>query len=378
MEKEGNGKKAFFPAIATITGTAIGAGILGLPYVISKSGILPGILHLVILGLIMLLINLYLGEIVLRTKGHHQLPGYAQKYLGKTGKIIMLFSMVFGIYGALVAYLIGEGESLSFIFTGSLAYTLIFSIVFFAIMALLVYLGLEALKEGESVGFIAVLVIISIIIIYFLPKIRFENFIFLPSSPFLWLMPYGVVLFSLLSFSALPEVEQELARNEKLMKKAIVLGALIPIAIYLIFMLVVVGFAGKATPEIATFALGKLPTFLAVFTMFTAFFVLATAMKDMYAFDFKIKKTWAWFLACFVPFIIALIIIAFKIADFIKVIGVTGAITGGLTGILIILMARKAKKLGNRNPEYKIPFNWVIAIILILLFALGILYQFVF
>lgn len=376
MEKEG--KKNLFAGIATITGTAIGAGILALPYVVKESGILPGILHIIVLGLVMLLINLYLGEIVLRTKGHHQLPGYAQKYLGKTGKIFMILSMIIGIYGALVAYLIGEGESLSFIFTGSLSYTLIFSIVFFAIMAFLVYSGLKALEKGESVGFIAVLVILAVIIIYFMPKINIGNFNFLSSNPLAWFMPYGVVLFSLLSFSALPEVEQELARNKKLMRRAIIIGALIPIAIYLIFSLVVVGFAGPRTPQIATFVLGKLPTFLAVITMFTAFFVLATAMKDMYNLDLKLKKTLAWFLACFIPFLIALTLIFFNAASFIKILGITGSITGGLTGILILVMARKAKKLGNRNPEYKIPFNWILAILLSLLFIAGIIHQFVF
>jgi tyrosine-specific transport protein len=364
-------------AVGTITGTAIGAGILALPHIIHDSGILPGILHIVVLGLIMLLINLYLGEVVLRTKGHHQLTGYASKYLGKKGKILMLISMIIGIYGALIAYIIGEGESLSYIFTGTLSYALLFSILFFVIMALLVYLGLKTMEKCESFGFLAVLAIIIIIIVLFLPQAKIGNFNFLPSGLLSWFMPYGAVLFSLLSFSALPEVEQELAGNEKLMKKSIILGALIPIALYLIFSLVIIGFV-ENPPEIATIALGRLPTLLAVFTLFTAFFVLASAIKDTYHLDLKLKKVLAWFLACFIPFIAALIIIIFKLASFTKVISFTGAIVGGLTGILIILMVKKAKKFGNRKPEYNMKINWFISLLLIILFILGILYQFIF
>ena len=64
----------------------------------------------------LLLVNLMAGEIVLRTKKQHQLTGYAEKYLGKWGKRLMMFSMAFSIYGALTAYLIGEGEVLKAIF----------------------------------------------------------------------------------------------------------------------------------------------------------------------------------------------------------------------------------------------------------------------
>ena len=35
-----------------------------------------------------------------------------------------------------------------------------------------------------------------------------------------------------------------------------------------------------------------------------------------------------------------------------SMVGVTGAIAGGIDGILIVLAYRKAKKLGDRKPEY--------------------------
>src|SRR3989344_3960854 len=100
-----------FSAISILMGTVIGAGVLGIPYVISKSGFTIGLLHLIIIGIIISVISLYLGEIALRTKENHQLTGYVEKYLGKKGKNIMLFVLAFDICAALVAYLVGEGES---------------------------------------------------------------------------------------------------------------------------------------------------------------------------------------------------------------------------------------------------------------------------
>src|SRR3990172_1958148 len=103
-----------FAALAVLLGTIIGAGILGIPYVVSKSGFAIGVVHILLIGIIMAIIMLYLGEIVLRTRTTHQLPGYAEKYLGQSGKKIMLAAMAFGIFSALIAYLIGEGRSISY------------------------------------------------------------------------------------------------------------------------------------------------------------------------------------------------------------------------------------------------------------------------
>ena len=75
--------KKFLATTFTLTGTIIGAGILGLPYVFAKSGFLVGIFWLIAIASIMIFVNLAMGEITLRTKGNHQLPGYANKYLGK-------------------------------------------------------------------------------------------------------------------------------------------------------------------------------------------------------------------------------------------------------------------------------------------------------
>src|SRR3989344_2068768 len=108
--------KHIISGIATLTGTIIGAGVLGMPYVIAKAGFLTGTLALLALGIMAIFMYLYLGEIVLRTKGNHQLTGYAEIYLGKWGKKLMFLAMAVGIYGALAAYLIGSSGTLSRLF----------------------------------------------------------------------------------------------------------------------------------------------------------------------------------------------------------------------------------------------------------------------
>ena len=60
---------------------------------------------------------------------------------------------------------------------------------------------------------------------------------------------------------------------------------------------------------------------------------------------------------------------------FIKVLGIGGVISGGLTGVLILLMNLNAKKKGNRKPEFFMPTNWLIVSVLSLIFIFGVFAQ---
>ena len=376
---DNQGKRGLLIAgIATITGTMVGAGILGMPYAISKSGFLVGLIFIFLLGLVSLNMNLFLGEVSLRTKGDHQLPGYAEKYLGKIGKILMIFSMLFGIYAALTAYLIAEGESLSYLFFGNFNSSFYFTLLFFVIVFIVVSFGLDVVKKQISIGVFILIALVILIALTFIPNISLENLTYSSSKFTDLIFPYGVVFFSMLAYSALPELGRELKGNEKLMKKSIVIGTLIPLAIYLIFTLVILGFKGRDTPEIATFAIGNIAILIGIIGMSNAFLILSTAIKDMYHLDLKLNKITSLCLALFVPMLLFLFIYFSNAATFITFLSWSGAVSGGLTGILALFMLRNAKKQGNRKPEYSMPLPLWLIIFLVLLFTLGIITEFLF
>jgi len=365
-----------FAAVSTLTGAIVGAGFLGIPFVVAKSGFIIGAIEIIILGLILLTAKLYLGEILLRTKKTHQLPGLAKLYLGKWGGRIMLFSLLFGIYSALIAYLIGEGQSFSFLFFGNIDYTIYFALGFWLILTVLVSKGIKSLKKGESFGMIAVIAILFFILLYFAKDISLSN---LSAFDFNYaFIPVGVIIFALMGFSAIPEVVRELKGNEKLLKKSIIIGAIVPIFIYLLFTVVVIGFSGTATPEIATFALGKIFVFLGIFTMFTSFFVLSVSLMDVYRFDLNYGKKKSWLLACLSPLILFLIVYFFDLLSFTQILGIGGTITGGFSAVLVLLMVRNARKIGKRKPEYKVKLPTGIIWFLIIFLILGLLLELLF
>ena len=363
--------KTFIAGLAILIGTAIGAGILGIPYVVAKSGFLMGLGYILFLGLIIILTNLYLGEIILRTKKKHQLGGYAKKYLGKTGAFFMGFAFIFGIYSAIIAYLLGISESFSFLFFGNFNYSILIGILFGIFMSYLLWRGLKALKNFEKFGVSVIFVLFILIAIFFTKKISFANLTTINSN-FLFL-PFGVVLFALLSFSAIPEINLILKKDKILMKKILVAGTLITILFYVLFTLVVVGFKGTETPEIATIALGPIFIILGIFTMFTSYLALGNALQDYFIYDFKYKKIKAWFLSALIPIFIFLTIMMLKYFTFTKILSIGGAVSGGLIAVLILLMVKKAKEKKERKPEYSIFINWFIIGLLSLIFVLGVL-----
>lgn len=362
-----------FTATATLVGTAIGAGILGIPYVIMKSGFGFGLLNMLIVLIIVLTTILYLGEIALRTKKNLHLAGYAEKYLGKIGKKIMFIAFIFGIYSALVAYLIGEGESLSQLLFNNAQYSFQFGIAFWLVLSAMTYYGLKALKHGEKIGFTVIIILMVFIIAMFWNKINISNLTYNNTNFFF--APFGVVLFAFLSFSAIPEVKKILEKEKKNLKKTIFYAYAIIFIIYFIFTAIVLGTEGANTPEIATISLGKIFILLGMLAMATSYLALTTALADMLNFDFKKRKHSAWLTAILPPILIFIIISLTKIATFTKILGLGGVLSGGIVGILILLMIKKAKFKNDCKPEYSIPYSKLISIPIIIIIIIGTIFE---
>jgi amino acid permease len=371
----------FLKAIAILVGTIIGAGILGIPAVIAKAGFFTGIVSIFFLGAAILILHLYLGEICLRTKKRHELTGYAEKYLGKWGKRFMAFSMVFSIYGALVAYLIGEGEILSSIFGGG--NPLYYSIGFFIVMVVLVYSGLKIIGKSElimNIFMIGIILVISILSFKYFDISNISGFYF--NKLFI---PYGVIFFAFIGTTAIPELKEILIKNRREVKKAIIIGTAIPIIIYALFSFMIIGVVGNnflklgPSQEIATIALGLFSSDLinlfanifAIFSMATSFLALALALKWMFHYDYGINKKISWGLTVSIPFVIAL----FNLTTFVETLGIVGAVGGGIEGTLIVLMYHKAKQKGERKPEYSLKYHPLISWLLFGMFVFGMIYQ---
>ncbi len=373
--------KHFFGSIATIVGFVIGAGILGIPYAISKSGFITGVLLIVVLGTAGLFLNLYTGEIALRTKGSHQLTGLAQRYFGEIGKNIMAFLMITSFYGALTAYIIKVGQFLEALlnpFIGGNAMT--YSLVFFVLFAVMIYIGLSAVEKSELILVILFIAIIFIIFVFALPQIEIQRLSSFDITKFF--IPFGVLIFAFEGIAAIAEVKEELKGNLRNLRKVIIIGSIIPIILYLVFGFVVIGATNNVTDaaiiglkEVLGYKVFILGLVLGILTIATSFIALSIAVKEIFLFDYKMSNIHSSTLACFIPIITAIMVMNSGINDaFFKVLDISGTFGFGGITIFTIFLYFKSKKFGDRKPEYTIRNNFI-GYIIIALFSLGIIYK---
>ncbi len=373
--------KNFFYATATLIGTIVGAGMFGIPYVVAQSGFLIGAIFLFVLTIITLLIHLIWGEIVCRTKEKHRLVGYAEKYLGKQGKIIVTLSTLFGLFGAMLVYLIISGEFLFTIFSPILGGTpFIYSLVFYAFGAIIIFEGLKLIKKLEF--FIAPFLILIVILIFALglKHVEISNLTTINLKYFF--LPYGVILWALGGGSAVPEIKEILVANEKYYKKTILIGTIIPAILYGLFAFTIVGISGTNTSSEAINGLagffGKgiiiLGAVFGILAVITSFVVLGYYLKKVFQYDYKRSKTLSWFLTCSIPLIAFLI----GLRSIIPIIAFLGVILGAIEGTAVILIYKKAKKIGDQEPEYSLKIPNFIIYSLIGIFVLGLIYEIIY
>ena len=345
--------KFFIYPLATLSGTIIGVGLFALPYVTFKVGFWVIFGYFLVLGTLVALIHLFLGELALKTPDFKRLPGFAKFHLGKWAEKIAYFSTTLGLLGAILAYLIVGGQFLTELFLpifggNSLFYTLFY----FAIGAALIFFGTKAIAKVEFWGLVLFFVVLILIFIRGRYLINIENlfpqvsnFKFQVSSFFL---PYGVILFSLWGAALIPEVEEMLGKRKDLLKKIIIVATLIPILVYLCFIYLILGITGPQTTESALTGLRNvlgngivsLALFFGVLTTFTSFIALGLTLKKVFWYDLKIEKNIAFVITCFIPLTLFLI----GVKQFIPVISFAGATMLGIDGILILLMYQKVTK----------------------------------
>ncbi len=367
---------SLFEAVMIIVGSVIGAGVLGIPYVVAQVGFWVGLLYIAGLGFVMILLHLFLGEIVLRTKKYLQIGGLCEKYLGKKAGGFMKLLMLLMLTSALVAYIVGMGEAAQAIFInyGIDIPAYAWSIIAWLIGSIVVIAGVRTLAHIEFVLASVIFVIIIIIAALAAPHIEVEKLMRFDLAQFF--LPYGVVLFAFHGTNAIAEVEEIMPNQQKRMKQVIILAGVLPIIIYILFALAVVGVTGINTTEIATVGLGKVlgpgaivfGNLFALFAMMTSFFALGFALRRTYEWDFNFKKIIALLLTLCVPILIFIL----GLRNFIATIGIAGALFGSIEAIMIIMMFWRARKKGDMSVRaYALHGASFVAVLLFLVFLVG-------
>lgn len=370
--------KNYWYAISLLVGTIVGAGIFGLPYAMEKSGFFLGALLLFLGGCLTLYLHLLYGEIVLRTPGKRRYIGFIKKYFSRKVQIFAMVMSAFGHIGTLLAYLVLGGVFLQNIFHFWLGGSVeIYTLFFFALLAPGVIFGVKFLGKINLILVGLLLLMIIILGFWGLPYIHADNLTKVSVADFFF--PYGAILFSLSGGCAVPEMVEVLKRRPFRIKRAIIIGTIVPLFAFFFFAVLVIGIAGPAVTKDAISALelflGKwvviFGAFLGLLAVMSSFFPIGSNFKKILWYDYKINQH----LATFITLIVPLCLFLAGARDFIEIISLMGVFIVGIEGVLMIKLFYAARRKGKKRVSYRLPFSRWMPYVLLGVLILGVVLE---
>lgn len=231
-----------FGATMLIAGTSIGAAMLAMPIMTGLFGFFGTVLIMLLCWAVMYWMSLVILEASLQFADGTSFVSMSQKVLGRAGVTTTWITFLLLFYALVAAYLSGSGkiiiDMLDHMFALSIPQSLdILPLLLF--FAPLIYLGLgmvDAVNRWLMVGMILSYVVI---VFWLVPRIDTENLALID-----WrfsLLSFSVVVTSFGYHVIIPTITTYLHRDIKKIRICLLYGSLIPLVIYLLWELIILG-----------------------------------------------------------------------------------------------------------------------------------------
>ena len=228
-------------AILLIAGTCIGSGMIALPLVLAKLGIIPSILLMLFIWLVMYYTSLVNLELNLQAGKGLSLGALGRYFSGSTAEFIGTISLKLLSYSLLAAFIYGGSSILQELFIAKMetnfslnTIATVYSLI--AMAALL--LPIRLIDHLNRLLFIGLIAVVGILIVCLALTINWHN---LPlfseqySEISVWaaLVP---VVFNSFGFQVIfHTLTNYCHKNAKMLKQAFLWGSLIPAAVYILW-----------------------------------------------------------------------------------------------------------------------------------------------
>lgn len=232
-----------------IVGTSIGGGMLVMPVSIASVGMLPILCCLIACWLVMTSGALLILEVNLRLpKGSH-LISMAKSTLGWPGQLVAWIAYLLLLYTLLSAYISGGGDVLSDLClrVHLSIHSRYAAVLFTLIFAAIVYAGMRAVDYVNRTLMFAKLGIYVLLVCIISPHIHLAQ---LQGGS--WHTIWGGLMLLVTSFgfaSIVPTLCDYLDQDARLLRKTILIGSLIPLVCYTIWITVIMGVIPRMGPQ---------------------------------------------------------------------------------------------------------------------------------
>ena len=335
--------RQFLLAVGLLAGTIMGAGIFSLPYVFRQVGTGLGTVYLVAFALIYFVIHWRYAQVLHANQAGHHFFYFAKKYLPQWAARLASFTVLGGLLFTLTVYLILSASFANIAFNGFSSTAVI---MFWLLGSVFIFVRTWVLGVAEIVG-IGGIALIVLVILFTGGVGTVDVPVIQPVSIPLLLLPFGPLLFAFAARSAIPKVYEvyRSAREKFSLKRAIFWGTMIPIVVYLFFVVGVLRLVPDVAPDTIS-SLGFLsPTVMlligvmGLLTLWTSYIMIGSNVFDILRTD-VFKSRWAsGIVAVFAP----LTLYTLGIQNFLAAVSITGGIFLALEASFVMMIWAKAE-----------------------------------
>ncbi|MDM1046503.1 tyrosine transporter TyrP [Myroides sp. 1354] len=381
-------------SILIVAGTTIGAGMLAMPIISANVGFLFMSFILFCIWFAMFYTSVLLVNVYRYNPTSAGFNTLTLKYLGKPGAFITGLSMLTLMYALVSAYIAGGGDILRSNLEQLLDLEVspqLSAVLFTLIFGGIIVFGTRAVDYSTKVVFSIKILCLCLVLGLLLPHIELAYLSYIPKSPIPVLATIPIIFTSFGFSVVIPSLVKYLDGNLRQLKWVFFIGSMIPLILYLIWELTILGNiessvfseilknnAGLEGLLVAIKEINSSPFIKVAFTIFaaaailTSFWGVALALND-YIKDLakdrpKIKHNISAFVLTFLP---PILFALFYPDGFVIALGYASISLVVLALIIPMLMLQKAKKIAGEKTsllQYFIyGFLWILSILIVIL-----------
>lgn len=227
-----------------IAGTALGAGMLALPMVAAGSGFIVSAIALACLCALMAYTALLILEVNIHFPMGTSFGTMAEQTLGQWGKWVAFAAMILLFYALTAAYISGGANLFSQVsghyFHISVPETLA-AFIFTGVFGAIIYWKTQAVDYVNRVLFSIKIGVLILSISAMLAHVKVNLLIAATHHPIYILAAIPIMFTSFGFHGSIPSILKYLGHDAKRLRNVFVVGSLIPLVIYLLWVLVTVG-----------------------------------------------------------------------------------------------------------------------------------------
>lgn len=231
-----------------IAGTTIGAGMLALPLASAGIGFWPAALIMCAIWLLMTYTAMLMLEVHQHAPVDATLHTLAHQFLGKKGRYLATFAVLFLFYALCAAYIAGGGSQFNDKINhwfGLQQHT--WGTVFFTIaVALVVSIGTHSVDIVNRVLFTLKIIALVIMLSMLLPHVQTENLMAMPIQQGLLISSLPVIFTSFGFHGSIPSIVQYIGKDIKALRKIMIFGSALPLMVYLLWQVAIQGIFTQA------------------------------------------------------------------------------------------------------------------------------------